>query len=74
MEQRFIGMKDLAVYLGVSPYTIRAWVYRDKIPCKRTGRAIQFDMRQIEKILAKEDMPARVALMPGTHRYSQHFV
>ncbi len=55
MEQRFIDMKDLAVYLGVSRYTIRAWVYRDKIPCTRIGRAIRFDMRQIEKILAKED-------------------
>jgi len=64
MEQRFIGMKDLAVYLGVSRYTIRAWVYRDKIPCKRIGRAIRFDMRQIEKILTKEDALAQV----------QHFV
>ena len=64
MEQRFIGMKDLAVYLGVSKYTIRAWVYRDKIPCVRIGRAIRFDMRQIEKILAKEEALAQV----------QHFV
>ena len=74
MEQRFIGMKDLAVYLGVSRYTIRAWVYRDKIPCKRIGRAIQFDMRQIEKIFAKEDLLAHGALIPSTYRYSQHFV
>jgi len=64
MEQRFIGMNDLAVYLGVSRHTIRAWVYRDKIPCTRIGRAIRFDMRQIEKILAKENTLARV----------QHFV
>jgi len=64
MEQRFIGMKDLAVYLGVSRYTIRAWVYRDKIPCKRIGRAIRFDMRQIENILDKKDSLAHV----------QHFV
>ena len=66
MEQRFIGMRDLAVYLGVSCYTIRAWVYRDKIPCKRIGRVIQFDMRQIEKIFAKEDPLTQVALIPGT--------
>ena len=64
MEKRFIDMKDLAVYLGVSRYTIRAWVYRDKIPCKRIGRAIRFDLRQIEKILSKEDALAHV----------QHFV
>jgi excisionase family DNA binding protein len=62
MERRFVSMKDLAVYLGVSRYTIRAWVYRDKIPCRRIGRAIRFDMRQIEKIVGKED------------RFAQHFV
>ena len=62
MEKRFIGMKELAVYLGVSEYTIKAWVYRDKIPCKRIGRAIRFDMRQIDDILEKED------------RLIQHFV
>ena len=62
MEKRFIGMKDLAAYLGVSRYTIRAWVYRDKIPCTRIGRGIRFDMRQIEKMLGKED------------RLSRHFV
>ena len=62
MEKRFIGMKELAVYLGVSEYTIKAWVYRDKIPCKRIGRAIRFDMRQIDGILEKED------------RLIQHFV
>lgn len=55
MEKRFIGMKDLAVYLGVSEYTIKAWVYRDKIPCKRIGRSIRFDIRQIDRMLEKED-------------------
>ena len=64
MERRYIGMKDLAVYLGVSRHTIRAWVYRDKIPCTRIGRAIRFDMRQIERMLAKEDKLAQ----------GQHFV
>jgi hypothetical protein len=60
--------------LGVSRYTIRAWVYRDKIPCKRIGRVIQFDMQQIEKIFAKEEALIQMALKPGAHRYSQHFV
>ena len=55
MEKRFINMKDLAAYLGVSRYTVRSWVYQDKIPCTRIGRAIRFDMRQIERILEKED-------------------
>ncbi len=64
MERRYIGMKDLAVYLGVSRYTIRSWVYKDKIPAIKLGRAIRFDMRQIEKILAKEDTLAQ----------AQHFV
>jgi excisionase family DNA binding protein len=60
MEQRFIGMEDLAVYLGVSRYTIRAWIYRDKILCTRIGRAIRFDIRQIEKIFAKEEVLAQM--------------
>jgi len=32
------------------------------------------DMHQIEKILAKEDQLATVALMLGIHSYLQHFI
>jgi len=51
MEKRFIGMKDLAVYLDVSDRTIKSWVYADRIPFKKIGRLIKFDMRKIDRLL-----------------------
>jgi len=55
MEKRFVSMKELANYLGVSRYTVRSWVYQDRLPCKRIGRTVRFDIKEIEHILEKGD-------------------
>ena len=51
MEKRFVNKKDLALYLGVSEYTIKSWVYQDRLPCKRIGRTVRFDIKEIEQML-----------------------
>jgi len=55
MDKRFVSIKDLAVYLGVSEYTIKSWVYQDRLPCKRIGRVVRFDIREINQKLKEGD-------------------
>lgn len=61
MEKRFVGIKDLAVYLDLSENTVKAWVYQGKLPFIKMGRLIKFDLRQIEKWLdeKKAKSPAK---------------
>ena len=54
MEKRFVSIKDLATYLGVSEHTVKSWVYQDRLPCKRIGRVIRFDIEEINNILKKK--------------------
>ena len=62
MEKRFINIKDLSDYLGVSKHTIKSWVYQDRLPYRKIGRVIRFDIREIEKALNRKE------------RQSKHFV
>ena len=48
MEKRFLTSTEVAVYLGLKEPTIRKWVQQGKIPCHRLGRAVRFDLRQID--------------------------
>lgn len=53
MEKRFVSIKDLAVYLGVSEHTVKSWVYQDRLPCRRIGRVVRFDIEEINSMLKK---------------------
>lgn len=54
MEKRFLNTKELAVYLGLSSDTIRAWVKTGRIPYSKLGRSVRFDLRRIEPWLRKK--------------------
>lgn len=38
-----------AQFLGVSPRTIRDWVYRRVIPFRKAGKNVRFDPEEIER-------------------------
>jgi len=49
LSKRFLNIKEVALYLGVSQHTIRAWVRQlNGIPFSRFGRAIRFDLKSID--------------------------
>jgi excisionase family DNA binding protein len=50
-EKRFLGIKQLAVYLGIKEGTIYVWVCHRKIPYIKVGRLVKFDLHKIEKWL-----------------------
>jgi len=42
-------VEKVAEFLGVSGNTVRAWVYRRKIPYRKVGRCLRFKPQEIEK-------------------------
>ncbi|MDB4349732.1 helix-turn-helix domain-containing protein [Omnitrophica bacterium] len=51
MERRYIGVKDLANYLGIKVATVYDWVYRRKLPYYKMGRLVRFDRGEIDKAI-----------------------
>ena len=49
MEKRYLGIKELAEYLGISIGTVYSWVCYKKIPYIKMGRLVKFDLRKIEQ-------------------------
>jgi excisionase family DNA binding protein len=46
-----ISLVQAAPYVGVSPYTLRAWVRRRKIPFYRCGRRIVFSQADLDRFM-----------------------
>jgi excisionase family DNA binding protein len=53
MESNLLKTEDVARLLGVSPLTIRAWVFQRLLPCVRLGRAVRFRCEDVEKVQRK---------------------
>lgn len=51
MEKRFLGIKEMAEYLGLTVGTMYVWVCHKKIPYLKVGKLVKFDLREIEKWL-----------------------
>ena len=51
MEKRFLGIKELSAYLGITTGTVYVWVCHRKIPYIKVGRLVKFDLYKIEKWL-----------------------
>ena len=48
LEKRFLGIEQLAEYLGIAKGTVYVWVCHRKIPYVKVGRLVKFDMQKIE--------------------------
>ena len=51
MEKRFLGIEELAQYLGIAKGTAYIWVCRRAIPYVKIGRLVKFDLQEIESWL-----------------------
>ena len=47
VEQRYVGVKELALYLGIKVSTVYAWTSMRKIPFYKVGRLPRFDLVEI---------------------------
>ena len=48
IKKRFIGIKELAIFLNIAKGTVYGWVYLKKIPYLKIGRLVKFDLQEIE--------------------------
>lgn len=51
IEDDKVPLKQGATLLGVSPYTLRAWVRQRRLPFFRVGRRIVFSRQDLSKYL-----------------------
>ena len=56
MDKRYLGIIELAEYLGISRGTVYVWVCHKKIPYLKVGRLVKFDLRRIEKWLEEKSV------------------
>lgn len=55
MEKHYYTVQEVAIYLGLSEHTIRAWVKLGRIPFYKFGRAVRFDLKKLGPWLKKKE-------------------
>ena len=48
MQKRYVGVKDISEYLGITEGTLYVWVCHKKIPYHKFGKALRFDLKDID--------------------------
>lgn len=51
VEQRYLSLKELSVYLSLSPKTLYTWAEEGRIPSYKFGRVWRFDKEEIDHFL-----------------------
>jgi excisionase family DNA binding protein len=49
MQDRWLSVEEIAVYLGVSRDTIYSWVGKTGIPAHKVGRLWKFKLSEVDK-------------------------
>ena len=52
-DKRLMSVQDLAQYLGMSPWTVRAKIRKNEFPFKprRLGRFLKFDIQEVDRYI-----------------------
>jgi len=51
IQNRLLNVQDAARYLAVSVSTLYGWVWQRKIPFVKLGRAVRFDLVELERYI-----------------------
>jgi excisionase family DNA binding protein len=55
MQDRWLSVEEIAVYLGVSRDTIYSWVGKTDLPAHKVGRLWKFKTSEIDAWVRKKD-------------------
>jgi len=58
-ESRLITVQDAAKFLAVSTSTLYGWVYQRRIPFVKVGRALRFELAELQKFIQANRFQAR---------------
>lgn len=56
---QLVNVHEAARFLAVSPSTVYGWVWQRRIPFVKVGRAVRFDMADLERFIAQNRVRAR---------------
>ncbi len=59
VENKLIGITEMAEYLGIRVSTLYSWVSQKRIPYIKLGRLVRFDLRKIDKWLEDKAVKER---------------
>jgi excisionase family DNA binding protein len=57
-ETGLITVQDAAKFLAVSTSTLYGWVYLRRIPFVKVGRALRFELAELQKFVQSNRFPA----------------
>ncbi len=57
VQPMLLGVKDAARMLGISPFTVRSWVYKGLLQFKRLGSRVLIPYAEVKRI-AEEGLRA----------------
>jgi excisionase family DNA binding protein len=58
-DQRLLTVREAAERLALKEATIRAWVFRRKLPRVNCGRAVRIPAQAIAEFIERNTIPAR---------------
>jgi excisionase family DNA binding protein len=56
---QLLTVKQAAEALGLKVATIRAWLYRRRLPCVHCGRAVRIPAAAVTQFIERNTIPAR---------------
>ncbi len=59
---QLVNVSEAAQFLAVSPSTLYGWVWQRRISFIKVGRAVRFDMADLELFVAENRIRARLPL------------
>jgi excisionase family DNA binding protein len=59
MISQTVSIAVVASRLGVSPFTIRAWIRQGRVPCVKLGRRVLLRVEDVEQLLKENYKLAR---------------
>ena len=54
IKRRFLGIEEMAEYLGVKKGTLYVWVCQRRIPYLKIGKLVKFDLQETEDWLSEK--------------------
>jgi len=57
-QRSLLNTREFAEALGLSPKTVRQWVWRRKVPFVRVGRAVRFRSETVTEIIDRGSVAA----------------
>ena len=58
-ESGLLTVQDAAEYLAVSKSTLYGWVWQKRIPFVKVGRALRFELTELQKLVQANRFQAR---------------